>query len=662
MINRRAHFFFFSGANNLYFGMFRHYKLSMPYFCLLSGNCMEKLLEVLIAIKDEPACLSVAELMLKHWPSHSRALHVKQTILESDPISFAPRGVDKLQPQHVRLKFPDKRKSTDECGEETQSAKRLCRTLEIQLTEVSWMSLVDAILKIDNNALAVSSDLLFPNGNHDIRLCITMQSTLACIADSLETTVDITQTSAGNCSDWSSKVKEKEGNSAEEPLQERRSTRLESLRSRKPGKEGMDVTHGKDSTKVVRQTLEPFLVDGLLAKDPSCASSSRPLFGPDCSMTGHEEGDVSKFVARLSKNYGACHVAHLILEEVASRCLSYQEYFVKFMELDQLARSWGQDRTTKCSLFLAELYYDACCLSVDKSQCAHLFSESSYHLCKVIELVALEAPFNFTHMWGNNINKDIILEMFNLNDQPESIDNSKYVHSADESQFWIRFFWLSGRLSVYSGDKEKAYREFSVALSLLEDWGGKEDHQYVIPFPHCKLIRCISSERLMHEINLLKLESCMNKAINQMIEGKLYTEIVKLLSPLLLCNNDIYLDLLLHACKEGEGIDSVELSALNVLILACDRIKPMEIEVHLNSHRQKLQLLAAAAGMVEFPASPKPICKNAMQKLSGSSDIEGLDSRYISWAHTVAEELKAISTSLSLMKSFIDQNASSVSI
>jgi len=41
---------------------------------------MEKLLEILIAIGDEVACLSVADLIRRHWPSHSRALRVKKTI------------------------------------------------------------------------------------------------------------------------------------------------------------------------------------------------------------------------------------------------------------------------------------------------------------------------------------------------------------------------------------------------------------------------------------------------------------------------------------------------------------------------------------------------------------------------------------------------------
>jgi calcineurin-binding protein cabin-1 len=53
---------------------------------------MEKLLEVLIAIGDEVACLSVAELILRHWPSHSRALHVRNTIEESEPLPFAPEA------------------------------------------------------------------------------------------------------------------------------------------------------------------------------------------------------------------------------------------------------------------------------------------------------------------------------------------------------------------------------------------------------------------------------------------------------------------------------------------------------------------------------------------------------------------------------------------
>ncbi|KAI7987859.1 Calcineurin-binding protein 1 [Camellia lanceoleosa] len=101
------------------------------------GNCMEKLLEVLIAIGDEVACLSVSQLILRHWPSHSRALHVKNTIEVLEPIPFSPRGIDKLKPKHVRLKFLDKRKRTDDNLDEGVAPKKLNQNVELQLAEAS---------------------------------------------------------------------------------------------------------------------------------------------------------------------------------------------------------------------------------------------------------------------------------------------------------------------------------------------------------------------------------------------------------------------------------------------------------------------------------------------------------------------------------------------
>lgn len=85
---------------------------------------MEKLLEVLIAIRDEVAALSMAELILRSWPSHSRALDVKNTIQQSDPIPFAPRGIDLLEPKHARLTFPEKRKRKDENSDKIKFIKK----------------------------------------------------------------------------------------------------------------------------------------------------------------------------------------------------------------------------------------------------------------------------------------------------------------------------------------------------------------------------------------------------------------------------------------------------------------------------------------------------------------------------------------------------------
>lgn len=73
---------------------------------LPAGICMEKLMEVLIAIGDEVQCLGLAKRLLKKWPGHIRALHVKSII---EGTELGPSGFGQLEPKHPRLNF--KRKS-----------------------------------------------------------------------------------------------------------------------------------------------------------------------------------------------------------------------------------------------------------------------------------------------------------------------------------------------------------------------------------------------------------------------------------------------------------------------------------------------------------------------------------------------------------------------
>ena len=77
-------------------------------------NCMEKLLEVLIAIGDEVACLAISKLLLRKWPSHSRTCLVKSVIEEPPSVPFEIRSIDKLEPKHISLCFPEKRKLADD--------------------------------------------------------------------------------------------------------------------------------------------------------------------------------------------------------------------------------------------------------------------------------------------------------------------------------------------------------------------------------------------------------------------------------------------------------------------------------------------------------------------------------------------------------------------
>ncbi|XVE97624.1 hypothetical protein REPUB_Repub03eG0034800 [Reevesia pubescens] len=304
-------------------------------------NCMEKLLEVLIAIGDEVACLCVAELILRHWPSHSRALHVKNTIEESESVPFAPRGIDKLEPKHVRLKFHDKRKAPDENLDEGTALKKLNQNIELQIAGASWAALADGLLGIllplNCFGSEVSTGKLQRSG--DFRLSILFPFGSEIVMEPVERKVPTLASSGesmlrGDCySERATNLKEKESIFLEEQPQARRSTRLERLRSRKPGKEELDFAVGKDLAKIVLQLLESFVISKPEGKDSDDAVNFSVSFADQANSLDMECSDVANFVRETSKNYGAYHMGHLLLEHAARRSLVHRDAHVKFLEL-----------------------------------------------------------------------------------------------------------------------------------------------------------------------------------------------------------------------------------------------------------------------------------------------------------------------------------------
>lgn len=631
---------------------------------------MEKLLEVLIAIGDEVACLSVAELILRHWPSHSRALHVKKVIEESEPIPFAPRGIDKLEPKHVRLKFLDKRKATDGTLDDSIACKKLNQNIELHLAEASWSGLADALLEVllplNGCHVEKGADKVYRSG--DVRLIIHLPSSSENTMRSEERKgLDVTpicgNTSLGDSNtEVASSVKEKDTNILEEQPQERRSSRL---RSRKPGKEDMDFANGKDQAKVVIQYLEPFI-----SGEPGSKYMVYPAnFSSPCrnqvNQCDAEHSNVSRFIEKTSNNYGAYHMGHMLLEEAASRGLVYQDAFVKFLELEKMTRHWGKDRTPECSLFLSELYYDLGSSFSDASRASEFMSEASYHLCKIIESVALVYPLQMSCVSRDESSSSIMRFegtgeiSANKSSCPDlPLDSLSLVNN---SSFWVRFFWLSGRLSILDGNKEKSHEELCVSLSLLEK-ESMNDSQFTVFLPHCKVVKEITIDRVLHEINLLKIDFLMEKSLKEMIGKEMYTECKTLLAPLLFSTKDVHLDSSpLHlADKEGEGITYVELSALDILIKACEKTKPMDVEVYLNCHRRKLQILMVIAGIDECLPSCKSTHQKSVSRPLSASDIEFKESSSKRWNSLVYEEVKEISHCVSQVKNFIDQTVCSV--
>ncbi|KAF9616019.1 hypothetical protein IFM89_027958 [Coptis chinensis] len=681
-------------------------------------NCMEKLLEVLVAIRDETACLSVAELILRHWPSHSRALHVKNTIQESDPISFSPRGIDKLEPKHVRLKFPGKRKRMDFNLKEGNASKRTAKNLELHLGEASWEALADSILGIllPSNRRASDPENVFRQDDlvndkvdsrlgmalvddtnvqesgigsvqtpecirhnnyldkcEDVRLSIHLPSnTEICTTSSDGKGQIVVPTgeiaSVSECGmEKANKVKEKEVCIDEEHPQERRSTRLERLRSRKPGKEESDFATSKDLAKVVIRVLEPFITSRSGSKEFDQAVNDAPCPNVLANISDNEQDEVRRFILGVSKNYGAYHIGHLLLEDVAHKTLTYQEGFVKFLELDKLTRHWGRDRSIECCLFLAELYYDFGLCSGDEAKKSLLVSEASYHLCKVIELVALDSPVDWKGVLNlsrdagmapytselnvsggqvsANCSRDTGMETADASVSNEILSDNSI--STSKSYFWIRFFWLSGCLSISSGDKEKAYEDFCMSLVLLRKNKTADGLVGSVLRRHCKFTRELTVDRVLHEIHLLKVDSLLMKTLKEMIEKEMYLDCVYLLAPLLLSTEEVYLNFLPGGCIRSEEVVSIELSALDILIKACEKAKPMDIEVYLKCHRRRLQVLLVAAGITE--------CKTAVARSGFVSEMKTVESISQHWSQMVAEEVKEVSQCASQVKNFINQ-------
>ncbi|PHT74111.1 hypothetical protein T459_21388, partial [Capsicum annuum] len=601
-------------------------------------NCMEKLLEVLIAIGDEVACLSVAELILRHWPSHSRALLVKRTIEESEPISFAPRGIDKLEAKHMRLQFPEKRKAVGFDLDEEPVSKKLKQNLEFCLPQVSWTALVSELLKILHPSIESSSELGLGNGVcGDVRVIIKLPSIPGKFKE-LSGRKDTSPSTAAESicigdyrSEKGSVSSENESSICGEHHQERRSSRLERLRSRKPDKEELDFETNRDLAKVVMQFLGPYLVNQAGLADQAEDLPNSPV--TECS-------DVVGFVLKTTRNHGAYHLGYMLLEEVARRGILYQDGMSKFVDLEKVIRFWGQERSPECNLFLAELCYDFGLCSSDTSKKSSFLSEASYHVCKIIECVALEYPF---HVIGRK-------ESSSTREHCQGNGHSEYPFSKDHG-FWVRFFWLSGQLSLSDGDKARAREEFSISVEHLTNMESKCDFVFL---SHLKSHKRLTVNRILHEIHLLEVDFLMKDGIHQLVEKNLHSECVKTLAPLLFSSKEDCAESSCVTNHTGRGLTSIELSALDILIKGCEETEPLDIEVYLNCHKRKLQMLITAVSEEENQSSNQ--LKGS--KLLSISDTESKEIPSDFW-NLAAQEVKAISQCASRIKSITNSSENS---
>nr|CAD1822757.1 unnamed protein product [Ananas comosus var. bracteatus] len=98
---------------------------------------------------------------------------------------------------------------------------------------------------------------------------------------------------------------------------------------------------------------------------------------------------------------------------------------------------------------------------------------------------------------------------------------------------------------------------------------------------------------------------------------------------------------------------SLELSALDALISACEKVEPINIKVYLNCLWRKLQILTVAAGMAGSSASQKH--GNLFPRNDFASDLDVGEHVNKNSIHMVVGAVKDISRSTSLVRNFIDQ-------
>ncbi|KAL3695588.1 hypothetical protein R1sor_009664 [Riccia sorocarpa] len=127
--------------------------------------CMEKLVELLIAIGDEEACRYTVKRLLKLSPSHSRARHIddvlegranaREILRQRDyfnehlvKLNILPRGLDLLEPRHFSLSFPKKRRLEEEDELQGSPKRSKIQTLDVKLQDLSWRALLSSMIEL----------------------------------------------------------------------------------------------------------------------------------------------------------------------------------------------------------------------------------------------------------------------------------------------------------------------------------------------------------------------------------------------------------------------------------------------------------------------------------------------------------------------------------
>ncbi|CAK9882527.1 unnamed protein product [Sphagnum jensenii] len=679
-------------------------------------SCMEKLAEVLIAIGDEVACLAIAKRLLRLSPSHPRALQIKHAIERSVDIlevgeglilqqGQSVHGIDLLTPEHLSLSFSNKRKLDTTHESDQRLKKSKVYTIDVSLPEASWFALVNAVTDVlkgdkfwkDRETLLSSQIVVSPGGNGSgeeknpasakpsglVNAAVTFLVQKAS-PKSVDPSAGIKV--KGALEEQEMGLEEVDSYDWEQPSHERRSTRLEKLRSgRRLDKEEdgfVNLGQSKDPAKALKKGLEPFIICTLPPNTSSMFGSADMQQGGNHldSITNEEERSVLQFLKENAINSGIFEVGQKLLEHVVASSPMQRKSLCWLLFLDKLMRTWAANRSPGCSLFLAEVYMDMATSATNDVTASQCLSDCNYNLCRLLEGATLqetEASQERCQMKSRSTRErdarasgegykmvgtsehDKMLEqsLDDVGERNSGINNT--VEDDKNWSFWARLFWLRGRLWIHSGQWEQAYREFERCQRVIESQAHITPNPLLL-LPHCKLDNEISLECVQGKLYELQMENLLKHSAVRMLEQGEYAGLIKLLSPVLLSGKGRASSR--HTWK-GDGVKRVEsavlsheLKGLDMLVMACEKTKPPNIMLALECRERRLKILCSAAGLVESNAdesSTPSSAANGFNLLESELDHEQHNQTGV-W-NLVADEVKHISRCTASIKEKMDE-------
>ncbi|MCO5575946.1 hypothetical protein L7F22_029753 [Adiantum nelumboides] len=684
--------------------------------------CMEKLLEVLIAIGDEAACLSVIKCLLKVSPVHPRAMLVKQVIEKNaNPAeltdayemlnnhSMLLRGIDKLKPYHYSLSFSKKRKFEDFIDTNSLTNKHV---LQLNLKEASLHELLNKLVEVldrINNTLLIdihgsdklaalttldhdvvsSGDIMldevpsvvanaalkFSLGGKDVFLiespttmaeCIGVESrTLPASKENLCDEPDsvpcikkpkLDALNTDRCSDSASTVKERDACPDEEPPLERRSTRLERIRTRNFDRNDeqeiiqQEATRNRVSIQNLLKVLEPFIV----CKETADNDVMQTLKSVDEEkvqpLNSLEEGYILSFLRKSASNSGVYHVAQKLLEEISFKCVKPLECWDSFFRVEKYIRSASKASSPFCSLFLAEVYMDMTSFLAGELERKVFSEECDYHLCRILGCIAAMFPSDIAAIdptIPKNLNS-LDVECHQMEEESEI--SCKKLEGCQWS-FWVRFYWVSGRAHYYHQNMGDAREDFSKCVRLLQVRRENETDAVVVNLPHCKVDKQISLEMVQHKLHEVQIQEILSHSAAQMLEGGQFSQLIEILAPILFSDTENKGFSFLVGKKHVSEF-STELAALSMLISASQQCEPQNFNVALRSYIQRMQIQLFTAGIMKVKGFPDSLGQGVGQLTGDFAKKENFN--------VVAEEVKQVSKFLAGVDQAFSEKPSTV--